>query len=71
VPVDPLFQNQAKPENSAAAVSQPDNTLPCTDCGGPLEPDRVARCSLCMEEIWQRLEERYGREWAARHRGQS
>lgn len=34
-----------------------------------LEPGRYVRCRLCVEEIWQRLEERYGRAWAARHRG--
>lgn len=41
----------------------------CTDCGGPLDPGRVARCVACVSAEWIALEERYGREWAARHRG--
>jgi len=69
VPVDPLFHNQAKNENSPAAISQPDSSLTCTDCGGPLEPGRLYRCLACLSAEWVALEERYGREWAARHRG--
>lgn len=69
MPADPLFQAQesAKSENSPAAISQTDNSPTCVECGGPLEPGRLYRC-LAAE--WIALEERYGREWAARHRGQ-
>lgn len=71
----PLFHHTPVSDNksgaSRAVSGADDNTATCSDCGGPLEPGRVARCRLCVEEEWQRLEERYGVEWAARHRGRA
>jgi len=74
VPVDPLFHQTPVSNNKARATTvvsgAADNTATCTDCGGPLEPGRYARCLACTSALWVALEERYGREWAARHRGQ-
>lgn len=68
VPDRRFFAHRGFSDDSPATVSQPETSLTCTDCGGPLEPGRSYRCLACASALWIALEERYGVEWAARHR---
>lgn len=40
----------------------------CTDCGGPLEPGRYARCRGCTDEEWLVIAQEMGVDWVAQHR---
>lgn len=69
MPADPLFQKTPVSSTSAPVSGATSTIETCVDCGGLLDPGRYARCLGCVSALWIALEEGYGREWVARHRG--
>ncbi len=42
----------------------------CTDCGGPLDDGRYARCRRCTDDEWWAIARERSVDWVARHRGE-